>query len=83
VVKIGSRGALVKRADEQVHVPAHTVQPIDTTGAGDLFAAGFIFGIGNGSSLKEAAELGTSLATAVISVIGARPEASFWDNLKG
>ena len=83
VVKIGSRGALVKRADERVHVPAHTVQPIDTTGAGDLFAAGFIYGIGSGASLQEAAELGTSLATAVISVIGARPEASFWDNLKG
>lgn len=83
VVKIGSRGALVKRADEEVHVPALAVEPVDTTGAGDLFAAGFIFGIGSGASLKEAAELGTKLAAAVICVIGARPEASFWEELRG
>ncbi len=82
VVKIGSRGALVKSGHKQVHVPALRVRPIDTTGAGDLFASGFLYGIGTQQSLKEAAELGTKLAAAVIGVIGARPEAAFWEQVK-
>lgn len=82
VVKIGNRGALVKSGHKQVHVPALRVRPVDTTGAGDLFASGFLYGIGTRQSIKEAAELGTKLAAAVIGVIGARPETSFWEQVK-
>lgn len=82
VVKIGGRGALVKRGEEEVHVPALPVKPIDTTGAGDLFASGFLYALGNGSSLEEAAQLGTRCAAAVISVVGARPDSSFWATAK-
>lgn len=78
VVKIGSRGALVKRGSEEVSVPSLPVKPIDTTGAGDLFASGFLFALGNCGSLKEAAELGTRCAAAVIGVVGARPDSAFW-----
>lgn len=82
VVKIGSRGALVKSGHKQVHVPAQRINPVDTTGAGDLFASGFLYGIGNNQSLKEAAELGTKLAAAVISVVGARPDPTFWEQVR-
>ncbi len=47
---------------------------VDTTGAGDLYAAGFLFGYTSGRPLPECGELGSLAATEVIGHIGARPE---------
>jgi len=47
---------------------------VDVTGAGDLFAAGFLYGFTNGKTLYESARLGSMAAAEVISHIGARPE---------
>jgi sugar/nucleoside kinase (ribokinase family) len=49
---------------------------VDTTGAGDLFAAGFLYGYTKGHSLKQAARIGALCAAEVISHVGARPETS-------
>jgi adenosine kinase len=49
---------------------------VDTTGAGDLFAAGFLFGLACGAGHEKAARLGALAAAEVIAHIGARPEAS-------
>ncbi len=75
VVTDSGNGAYVGTKDDIFHVPALNVTPIDTTGAGDAFAGGFLHGITNGHSLREAAEAGVRLAGRVIMHYGARPTA--------
>ncbi|MGQ0611077.1 MAG: adenosine kinase [Paracoccaceae bacterium] len=55
-------------------VPVQRVVPVDATGAGDLFAAGFIYGMATGASLEVAGRMGCAAAAEVISHYGARPE---------
>lgn len=62
------------RGDERVIVPVHRVTPVDATGAGDQFAAGFIYGLATGCPLEVAGKMGVICATEVISHLGARPE---------
>ena len=70
-------GSVVVTADEVVSVPAHPVaEVLDTTGAGDLYAAGFLFGHSRGLDVATCAALGSLAASEVISHIGARPEHS-------
>ena len=68
------KGAVVISGDERFDVPAAPVENvIDTTGAGDQFAAGFLYGFTEGKPLEECAKLGTIAAAEVISHIGPRP----------
>lgn len=68
-------GCVVVNGSEIHASPAHPVaRVVDVTGAGDLFAAGFLYGVTNGKSLPEAARIGSMAAAEVISHIGARPE---------
>ena len=54
IVKLGARGSLIRKGTEEVHVHAVTVdRVIDTTGAGDYFAAGFLYGLTCGYSLVD------------------------------
>ncbi len=62
------------RGDERVEVPVHRVVPVDATGAGDQFAAGFLYGMATGQGLKVAGRMGCIAAAEVISHFGARPE---------
>lgn len=62
------------RGAERVEVPVHRVVPVDATGAGDQFAAGFLYGYATGQSLKVAGAMGCIAAAEVISHYGARPE---------
>jgi sugar/nucleoside kinase (ribokinase family) len=72
----GARGSVVLTAHGPVEVGARPVaQVVDTTGAGDLFAAGFLYGLSHGKEPVGCAELGTLCAAEVISHIGARPVA--------
>jgi sugar/nucleoside kinase (ribokinase family) len=82
VVKLGARGSLIKSGMEKVKIPAHKSKSIDTTGAGDLYAAGFLYGIAKGYSLKISGEIGTILAGHVIEEIGAKMEESTWEMLR-
>ncbi len=66
---------IVVRGDEQEVVPVRRVVPVDATGAGDLFAAGFLYGIATGQSLGVCGRMGCVAAAEVISHYGARPEA--------
>jgi sugar/nucleoside kinase (ribokinase family) len=76
VITRSEKGAVVLAGDQTVEVPAEPVEKvIDTTGAGDLFAAGFLFGLSRGRSLADCARLGAIAAAEVISHYGARPEA--------
>jgi sugar/nucleoside kinase (ribokinase family) len=72
----GALGSVVVTASGPVTVPPVPVdQVVDTTGAGDLFAAGFLYGITNGLSPEESARLGGVCAAEIISHVGARPQA--------
>ncbi len=62
------------REGERVEVPVHRVVPVDATGAGDQFAAGFLYGLATGQSLGKAGRMGCIAAAEVISHFGARPE---------
>jgi sugar/nucleoside kinase (ribokinase family) len=76
VLTRGAQGSVVVTASGPVEVPAAPVdRVVDTTGAGDLFAAGFLYGITNGLQPAEAARLGGVCAAEVISHVGARPQA--------
>lgn len=76
VVTMSERGAVVLNGAERHHVPVTTpAQVLDTTGAGDLFAAGFLTGFTQGRPLPDCAVMGTIAAAEVISHYGARPEA--------
>jgi sugar/nucleoside kinase (ribokinase family) len=71
------KGSLVLSAGQPLQVsPAPVVRLVDTTGAGDLYAAGFLFGIAAGAGPRRAGELGSLAATEVIGHLGARPEVS-------
>ncbi len=79
-VTIGAEGAIVVTAEEAVTVPATPVDTVvDLTGAGDLFASGFLFGVARGMKLSDAARLGAIAAGEVIGHIGPRPAVSLAD----
>ncbi|MBK1623372.1 adenosine kinase [Afifella marina] len=76
-VTLGAEGSLVVRGGERINVPAPEVETIlDKTGAGDLFASGFLFGLARNAPLGRCAELGSLAAGEIISHLGARPQAS-------
>lgn len=77
VVTRGKQGAVVQRGDERHDVPTTTVKVVDTTGAGDAFAAGFLAGYSRDKELPLCVELGNQAAGAVITRLGARPGEDF------
>ena len=77
VVTRGEKGCVVASKDGVTAVPAFPIDKIvDTTGAGDLFAAGFLFGLVRGVGFEAAGRLGALAAAEVIQHIGARPQTS-------
>ncbi len=68
--------------DEEVIVPVERITPVDTTGAGDQFAAGFLYGMSIGASLETAGRMGCICAAEVISHYGARPHVDLMERFK-
>ena len=73
VLTRGALGAAIVTPEEIVEVPAKPVDVVDTTGAGDLYAAGFLFGRTRGESLATCGRLGAVAASEIISHLGPRP----------
>ena len=82
IVKTGAKGSLIKRGTEIYKVGVIDVKPIDTTGAGDLYASGFIYGLIKGFSLDKCGEIGSILAGNVIEVIGAKMDDDRWKKIE-
>jgi adenosine kinase len=77
VVTRSEKGCMVASKDGVIAVPAFPIEKmVDTTGAGDLFAAGFLFGLVRGAGHENAGRLGALAAAEVIQHIGARPQTS-------
>ncbi|WP_299641666.1 adenosine kinase [uncultured Ruegeria sp.] len=75
-------GVTVLSDGQRIDVPVEKVVPVDATGAGDQFAAGFLFGMATGRDNETCARIGNVCAREVISHIGPRPEASMQDLLR-
>jgi sugar/nucleoside kinase (ribokinase family) len=82
VVKTGGDGSWVKRGEELVHVPVEKILPVDTTAAGDFYAAGFFYGLQKQATLRQCAQLGSLLAFEIIQVVGTKLPDSTWENIK-
>ena len=71
----GADGSTISQQGRRLHVPAEPVaRVVDTTGAGDLYAAGILYGMTHGQDLETCGKLGSIAAAEVISHVGARPE---------
>ncbi len=82
IVKLGRRGSLIKMNDTITRIGIVSCVPIDTTGAGDLYAAGFLYGMINGLSPEKCGEAGAVLAANVIEVIGTKMDTRRWTNIR-
>ncbi len=83
VVKTGRNGSLVKSAGEVIPIGVIDVTPVDTTGAGDLYASGFLYGLSRGMPLQRCGELGAVLAGNVIEFVGAKMPDDRWREIRG
>jgi sugar/nucleoside kinase (ribokinase family) len=72
VVKDGANGAWIATREETLHVPTEQVRVVDTTGAGDCFAAGFLYGLVRGLPLEACGEVGNLMAADTIQHIGVK-----------
>jgi len=85
VVTDGPNGAFVRYEGQEHHIPAYPCKPIDLTGAGDMFAGAFLYGITRNVSAQHSARAANFLAMKVITQIGARLHhgtKQFWDEVK-
>ena len=82
VVKKGSKGSVIKRGEETVEAGVLSAHCIDTTGAGDLYAAGFLYGLTRNLPLLKCARIGAVLSGNVVEVIGPKMVSSRWEEIK-
>ncbi|MBK8807315.1 MAG: adenosine kinase [Bacteroidales bacterium] len=82
VVKVGKNGSYIKKGNEFYQVPAIKATALDTTGAGDNYAAGFLYGLLNNQPLPVCGAIGSLLGGKVIEVIGAKLPQQTWDKIK-
>lgn len=83
VVKRGADGALIRKKGKTYDVPAHNVDNVkDTTGAGDFWAAGFLYGLMNDCEMNACGHLGALLGAAVVRHLGADLPSADWDSVR-
>lgn len=81
VVKVGKEGSYIKSGDKKYKVDPIKANPVDTTGAGDAYAAGFLYGLVKGFSLDKSGQIGSLLAGKVIEVVGAKMDETKWKEI--
>ena len=79
VVKVGKKGSIIQHSEQIANIGIIDVTSIDTTGAGDLYAAGFLFGHAKGYSIEKCGQLGALLAGKVIENLGAKISLDGWN----
>jgi len=82
IVKVGKKGSLVKTNGQIFKIDAISANVTDTTGAGDLYASGFIYGLLNNMPVHECGKTGALLAKHVIEQIGAKINDDKWEEIK-
>ena len=82
VVMVGEKGSWSSERGQLMHHPVLPLEPLDTTGAGDLYAAGYLHGYLQGASSSLSAQIGSLLASHVVQVIGAEIQAARWQKIE-
>lgn len=82
IVKLGKQGSIVKAGDEKHVIPAWPGEAIDATGAGDTYAAGFLYAHSLGMPLKVCGEIGSIISAKVVEVIGTKIDIPRWRDAK-
>ena len=81
-VKLGAEGAWIKQDGERHRIDSHKVNAIDTTGAGDLWAAGFLSGYYKGKDIPTCGYYGSVLGAEVVQILGASISDERWQDIK-
>ena len=81
VVKVGAKGAFVQKGQEVVTIPPMQADVVDTTGAGDMWAAGFLAGWVKGEDLQRCGMMGAIVAKNIIEVVGAKMDDARWEKI--
>jgi sugar/nucleoside kinase (ribokinase family) len=81
VVKLGAHGSMIKSGDRIIRIDAISAKSIDTTGAGDIYAAGFLYALTENLDLEIAGKIGSLLAGNVVEIIGAKIPQETWNKL--
>jgi len=82
IVKVGKDGSFIKSGDTIVQVEPRLANCIDTTGAGDLYASGFLFGLANNYSLEVCGKIGSLISGNVVEVLGAKMTDEVWESIQ-
>ncbi len=83
VVKCGESGSFIQHESQQYRIEPISIQALDTTGAGDLYAAGFMYGLMNGYSVEISGKMGACVGGKVVEVIGAKMNDQKWNEVSG
>lgn len=81
VVKIGKEGSFIKAGEDKIRINPRLAECIDTTGAGDLYASGFLYGLSCGYSLELCGKIGSLVSAKVVEVIGAKMTDEVWTEI--
>jgi sugar/nucleoside kinase (ribokinase family) len=81
VVKVGAKGAFIQHGDQVVTISPMKANVVDTTGAGDMWAAGFLAGLINNEPLEKCGQMGAIVAANIIEVIGAKMDETRWEKI--
>jgi len=82
VVKVGKRGSYVQQGDKRYQIGAITTSCTDSTGAGDLYAGGFLHALSDGFDIRRCGEIGTIAAGRVVEIIGTKLSEETWDEIR-
>jgi sugar/nucleoside kinase (ribokinase family) len=82
VVKMGEKGALIQRGSEFYQIPSAPAEVVDKSGAGDLFAAGFLYGLFENYHLTHCGKIGAFLASKILQVKGGRLSFHTWREIR-
>lgn len=81
VVKVGKEGSMIRHNDDLYKIDTEKVKSIDTTGAGDLYASGFLYGLARDLPLQSCGNIGSLLASEVIRDMGAKIKPEKWKDI--
>jgi sugar/nucleoside kinase (ribokinase family) len=81
VVKLGAQGSVIQTGERVIRIDAISAQSIDTTGAGDIYAAGFLYALTQNLPLEVAGRIGSLLAGNVVEIMGAKLPQQAWERL--
>lgn len=82
IVKLGEKGSLIKKGEHIFNIVINKESPIDTTGAGDMYAAGFLFGLSRTNNIKTAADIASFASAKIVKQYGAKLDIPIKDKVE-